>query len=727
LNQHRLEVKNEDPAGGGIVTADNNAAISSGDLHVVVTWNESTGELKAYENGIEVISTLTDDAMSDINDVNVWLGRSNYSGDQNLQGEYDEFRIYDHVLSQNEVNGDFQAGPDQLVTAEPVSITIEPSDQTVDEFGTATFSVGVSGLPPISYQWFQGDAELTGETASILTLTSVPFSDNGATFHCVVANSVGGMDYTQTSRSAMLTVNPDMTPPALETARTEDGSSVVVIFSEAILAADGMNTGNFTLEGPVGPVTLTSAEPLSAPGWAQLTPEEPLICGPYTLTVNGVHDVAANANEIAPGSTATFYFLVLGGVRHLYKFDGFPNDSVEGLTVRDSVGSADGVIRGAGAAFSGSRVLLPGGPSTSAAYVDLPNGLLSENSANNGGSGEFTFEAWVKLTGARTWSRIFDFGSSDIGGGVGGEVTGPGGGGAGMDYLFLSAQIGDDTANRRFEVRNEDPAGGGIMTQDYATSGFGKDTHYAVTWKESTGEVDAYEDGVLKASMTVDDQISDIHDVNVWLGRSNWTADQNVQGEYDEVRIYDRALSATDVAANTLVGPENNFGPVGFLNLTVNDFSMNVGDRQPAQVMVDFENVFNVTMTGSPCLSYTTDDPTVITVDANGVLHAVGPGTAMISVRFAGQEEFITVSATVVLTLNIERIENGVRITLTGAVPGRSYTIQRSASVTGPYDMDVSTQTAPADGIIIYEETDPLQESAFFRVVENPALGSPSR
>ena len=76
------------------------------------------------------------------------------------------------------------------------------------------------------------------------------------------------------------------------------------------------------------------------------------------------------------------------------------------------------------------RLTLSGGANTTASYVDLPNGLLSTNSADNGGSGQVTLEGWVKITGGRTWARIFDIGSSDIGGGVGGEVTGPGGGGA---------------------------------------------------------------------------------------------------------------------------------------------------------------------------------------------------------------------------------------------------------------------------------------------------------
>src|SRR5690606_24333328 len=53
-------------------------------------------------------------ALSDLNDVNNWLGRSNWTVDANLQATFDEFRIYDFALTTNQVLGNFQAGPDTL-------------------------------------------------------------------------------------------------------------------------------------------------------------------------------------------------------------------------------------------------------------------------------------------------------------------------------------------------------------------------------------------------------------------------------------------------------------------------------------------------------------------------------------------------------------------------------------------------------------------------------------
>ncbi len=118
-----------------------------------------------------------------------------------------------------------------------------------------------------------------------------------------------------------------------------------------------------------------------------------------------------------------------------------------GITVKDSVGSADGELKGNSVAFDGtSKLYLGGGTSSSDAadtisgYVNLPNHFI--NVLTN-----VSFETWVQWDGvASIWRRIFDFGTS-----ASGEDIADGNGG----YRFLSPQ-GD--ANIRFAVR--DPATG---------------------------------------------------------------------------------------------------------------------------------------------------------------------------------------------------------------------------------------------------------------------------
>lgn len=283
------------------------------------------------------------------------------------------------------------------------------------------------------------------------------------------------------------------------------------------------------------------------------------------------------------------------GPVHRYSFNETAGDA-SGRQFQDSAGTANGSVLGAGATFSGSRLVLAGGPSATAAYGDLPNGLLSTNAAANSGSGQFTFETWARFTGSQTWSRVFDFGSS-LASPDTGEIFEPGGTGNGADYFMLSAQVGGDITTRRFEVRNnEDPAGEESALSDIRTFTFGTDTHIVATWNEATGEVNLYENGVRTGGFTADDTMDEINDVNMWLGRSQWMADQNAQVEFDEVRLYDVVLTPEQISGNTQSGPDHiNMGQ---------DVGATIG-RQPENVTtVESGNAtFQISASGSAPLS----------------------------------------------------------------------------------------------------------------------------
>lgn len=249
---------------------------------------------------------------------------------------------------------------------------------------------------------------------------------------------------------------------------------------------------------------------------------------------------------------------------HRYSFNEPPAADANGLTFTDSISSAHGTVRGSGSTFNGTRLLLTGGASTTAAYGDLPNSLISARSTDNGGSGELTIEGWVKVTGNRSNSRIFDFGSTTAG-----ELTAPGGSAVPADSLTLYAQVATSTTTRRAEIRNSDSPPLATNTIDFATT-FNTNLHFALTWREGEtpgepGEILVYENGVPLVAITTPVQLSHINDVNVWLGRANNTADLNAQIEYDELRIYNHALSPSEVRGTFALGPGvvNVAGPVG--------------------------------------------------------------------------------------------------------------------------------------------------------------------
>ena len=247
-----------------------------------------------------------------------------------------------------------------------------------------------------------------------------------------------------------------------------------------------------------------------------------------------------------------------GALVNRYSFDN-PAGDATGAVLTDSVSGADGVVQGAGANFSGTGLDLPGGSSNSAAYGDLPNGLISSHTS-------VTIEGWVTVDGfGHSWARFFDFGSTAPGA-PNGEITGPGntngGGTDGRDYILLSAARGGDYNSQRLEVRDEDPAGGGISTHDsFVPTVLGEPIHFAVTWEDTgpgTGVVNYWRNGVkLTDNGAIGSNLSDLNDVNNWLGRSNWLNDGNLNGTFDEFRIYNHAFDGAEVAGSIAEGPDD--------------------------------------------------------------------------------------------------------------------------------------------------------------------------
>ncbi len=642
----RFEFLNRDQADHGNTTVDHGTTFNA-DSHFVVTWDEATGQMRVYENGVQRIATSTVAAMSELNDVNVWLGRSNWTGDQNMQGEFDEFRIYNQVMSPEQVLNSFRVGPNAFATG-AVQIISQSQSITVLEENNATFSVAAVGELPMAIQWHRGNALIPNATNEIFALTPAHIGDNNAQFFAIISNNVSGTAYFATSSVVTLTVLGDTNAPTVLQVRVNLPTQLEVVFSESIRAQDATNAANFTLTGPGAP-SITAASVGTDASRVFLTLSSPLVgCEFYNLAVSGIHDSSVSGNLLAPVNV-NFWNYGLPGLTHRYNFNSAPVTNANGATAVDSVGTAHGTIRSGGGAtrLTGSRVTLSGGSSATGSYVDLPNGLLSGNSTNNGGSGKVTFEGWVKITGNNSWSRIFDFGSSGPCCAPGGELPGPGGGGEGIDYMFYAAQVGGNTGRRRIDLTNRDQADHGTVGQEFNVLNFNQDMHFVVTWDEATGLINTYEDGFQVATMTTAAAMSEINDVNVWLGRSNWTADGDMAGEFDEFRVYNTVITPADIQRDRVAGPDNNFGGLLGFQLTLATNSMVTNTVAPVRALARFSNLSTQDVTSAGCVVYSSTDSNVVYISADGVIHAGNTGMGTVFASFGGftNSEIITVTA----------------------------------------------------------------------------------
>jgi len=66
----------------------------------------------------------------------------------------------------------------------------------------------------------------------------------------------------------------------------------------------------------------------------------------------------------------------------------------------------------------------------------------------------------------------------------------------------------------------------------------------------------------------------------------------------------------------------------------------------------------------------------------------------------------------------IERVPGGIQLRFTGT-NGRSYEVQRTGTVTGPWST-LATPIAPLDGVIEYLDTAPLEGAAYYRIATTP-------
>ncbi len=142
-----------------------------------------------------------------------------------------------------------------------------------------------------------------------------------------------------------------------------------------------------------------------------------------------------------------------------------------------------------------------------------------------------------------------------------GEITGPGGPAATGTVSLIGLA---HTANALTQqgLHWNDPAippDGFFQALTNAPQPLGVPAHVVYTFDNSTPGstvITYYRDGVLKTSATVSRNLSDIPDVNSWLGRSNWTNEPNLHGTLDEVRLYNRILVQSEVIASRAAGPD---------------------------------------------------------------------------------------------------------------------------------------------------------------------------
>lgn len=252
-------------------------------------------------------------------------------------------------------------------------------------------------------------------------------------------------------------------------------------------------------------------------------------------------------NDASSVESDTVNLDVQVGLVHRWTFnDGDVTDIGGELMALDVISGADAVIsNGSGTAVVADGMLTTGNPpgtrsdDENGVYVNLPNGIISA-------LGSATIETWCTYDDdeKRIWSRIWTFGVSE-----GGEDVSNAAGGGDSNLWALIPNSG--SGNTQLEYRNPQAqvSAGGMLPLH-------QEVLVTVVHDELGGLGKLYINGVAQAVLVPNRTLGSITDVNNWLGRSQWGGDPMFTGSFNEVRIHDTALSAEEIMANYLAGPD---------------------------------------------------------------------------------------------------------------------------------------------------------------------------
>ena len=150
-------------------------------------------------------------------------------------------------------------------------------------------------------------------------------------------------------------------------------------------------------------------------------------------------------------------------------------------------------------------------------YVQLPTGMISNLS-------DVTFATRFRWDGGGSWQRVFDFGNNT------------------SQYIYLTPSSNAGTLRFGITINGS----GASQLLDGPRPRSGEWVHVAVTLKGSLGSL--YVNGVEADTATITLNPSHVAPTRNYFGESQWP-DPRFHGAIDDFRIYDRALSATEIRA----------------------------------------------------------------------------------------------------------------------------------------------------------------------------------
>ncbi len=483
---------------------------------VMAVVNRADSTLHVYANAVEAATTWDIYGLLSLSNATpLNFGRASGNSAKSFAGVIDGVRFYNRALS----GADVQELLASMQTS--LSFLIQPTNQTVEWSKPVTFNATFNGTPPYFYQWYSNSVAIPEATNSSYTIASATLGMNGSSYSIWISNTLPS---SITSTGATLTVLQDITRPTLSGAVSRYPNEVVATFSEPVSASSAETTSNYTITNGAGQTVAITAAVLKPDGRAvALTPSLPLAEGAdYVLVVSGVQDVASPPNTILPGSTGVFRLNTLVGY--------WAFDEGGGTTAADQSAFAnngtlingptwvDGRVVGKALSFDGANDYVSVG--------DPVSGALDFDATQS-----FSYGAWIKPAVLDTTGRRF--------------ISKRNSADAGYEFMVIArpgyglvAELGDGTlAPSTYDAGIKLPLNVGQWYQ------------VMTVVDRSASEMRLYLDGYLRGTVSISNLASLEISEPLEFGRPSGTSAKLFSGIIDEVRMYSRVLTDSEIRA----------------------------------------------------------------------------------------------------------------------------------------------------------------------------------
>ena len=343
---------------------------------------------------------------------------------------------------------------------------------------------------------------------------------------------------------------------------------------------------------------------------------------------------------------------------HRYSF----NDPAGSPTFADSIGGTNwvGTIQNPDAAapyLDGHKLQLDGFGD----FGQVPAGILSNYS-------QITIEFWADFSSNNAvWTRVVAFGSQDENGNKNSGIDYCHYAGGNYQNLDASAPGDDAYANNPAGLNGETNQHVTVVVDPVNNTLY----YYNGLNLVSTGH------GTVPALSAM----TSTFDV---FGRSLYDADPSLNGAIDEMRVYNGVVPLSQIALNDAAGPDNYTTTPGTITALCVSSPANpivVGQSSQQIAFGDFTLVTNLNLDLYGGVSYVSGNSGIFTVNTNGVVKGIAPGTTTLVATYGNLSVTNTLTVASVPATLLHRYSFATDAS--DSVGGASGTLEGNAQVTG--------------------------------------------